>query len=160
MDNTYIDNILFNFNFNKIDLLSILIEIQKQNKDNYISDEISNYVSKKLKIPKARVDEVITFFSSINNCKKGKFVLQLCESTACGVKKKHLIGEAIEKKLKIKLGETTSDNLFTFEHTPCFGACDLAPAMRVNGIVYGNLTKEKIEKLLDKLSKEFEDNEE
>ncbi|HAS79562.1 MAG TPA: NADH-quinone oxidoreductase subunit E, partial [Fusobacteriaceae bacterium] len=46
------------------------MEIQKQNKDNYISDEISNYVSKKLKIPKARVDEVITFFSSINNCKK------------------------------------------------------------------------------------------
>ncbi|MEI6857680.1 NAD(P)H-dependent oxidoreductase subunit E [Psychrilyobacter sp.] len=140
MDKTYIDNILSNFNFSKIDLLPILTEIQRQNKDNYISDEVSDYVATELKMPKARVDEVITFFSAINSCKKGKNVLQLCESTVCGVKKKHLLGEAIQKKLNIKLGETTSDNLFTFEHTPCFGACDIEPAMRVNGVVHGNLT--------------------
>ena len=158
MNNVYIDNILSDFNFSKIDLLPILTEIQRQNKDNYISDDISDHVAKKLKMPKARVDEVITFFSSINTCKKGKFVLQLCESTVCGVKKKHLIGEAIEKKLNIKLGETTSNNLFTFEHVPCFGACDIAPAMRVNGVVHGNLTVKKIIDLLDQLSEDGEDN--
>ncbi|UUV17639.1 NAD(P)H-dependent oxidoreductase subunit E [Fusobacteria bacterium ZRK30] len=158
MDNGYIDNILSDFNFSKIELLPILTEIQRQNKDNYISDDISDYVATKLKMPKARVDEVITFFSAINTCKKGKFVLQLCESTVCGVKKKHLMGEAIEKKLNIKLGETTSDNLFTFEHTPCFGACDIAPAMRVNGIVHGNLTVEKIIDLIDQLSGDGENN--
>ncbi|WP_051251903.1 complex I 24 kDa subunit family protein [Psychrilyobacter atlanticus] len=154
MGNEYIDNILSNFNFSKIELLPILTEIQKQNKDNYISDDISDYVAVKLKMPKARVDEVITFFSAINTSKKGKFVLQLCESTVCGVKKKHLMGEAIEKKLNIKLGETTPDNLFTFEHTPCFGACDIAPAMRVNGVVHGNLTVDKITDLIDQLSKD------
>lgn len=158
MDNEYIDNILSNFNFSKIELLPILTEIQKQNKDNYISDDISDYVAGQLKMPKARVDEVITFFSAINTCKKGKIVLQLCESTVCGVKKKHLLGEAIEKKLNIKLGETTPDNLFTFEHTPCFGACDIAPAMRVNGIVHGNLTVEKIIDLLDQLFEDGENN--
>jgi len=156
--NEYIDNILSNFDFSKIELLPILTEIQKQNKDNYISDEISDYVATKLKMPKARVDEVITFFSAISTSKKGKIVLQLCESTVCGVKKKHLIGEAIQKKLNIKLGETTSDNLFTFEHTPCFGACDIAPAMRVNGVVHGNLTVEKVIVLLDQLSKDGENN--
>lgn len=154
MNNTYIDNILSDFNFSKIDLLPILTEIQRKNKDNYISDDISDYVARKLRIPKARVDEVITFFSAINTCKKGKIVLQLCESTVCGVKKKHLLGEAIEKKLNIKLGETTPDDLFTFEHVPCFGACDIAPAMRVNGVVHGNLTVEKIINLLDQLSKD------
>ena len=158
MDKTYIDNILSNFNFSKIDLLPILTEIQRQNKDNYISDDISDYVATKLKMPKARVDEVITFFSAINTCKKGKIVLQLCESTVCGVKKKHLIGEAIQKKLNIKLGETTPDNLFTFEHTPCFGACDIAPAMRVNGVVHGNLTVKKVIDLLDQLYEGGEDN--
>ena len=154
MGNEYIDNILSNFNFSKIELLPILTEIQKQNKDNYISDDISDYVATQLKMPKARVDEVITFFSAINTSKKGKFVLQLCESTVCGVKKKHLLGEAIQNKLNIKLGETTPDNLFTFEHTPCFGACDIAPAMRVNGVVHGNLTVDKITDLIDQLSKD------
>jgi len=152
--NEYIDNILSNFNFSKIELLPILTEIQKQNKDNYISDDISDYVAAQLKMPKARVDEVITFFSAINTSKKGKIVLQLCESTVCGVKKKHLLGEAIQNKLNIKLGETTPDNLFTFEHTPCFGACDIAPAMRVNGVVHGNLTVDKITDLIDQLSKD------
>lgn len=145
----YIDEILEKFKFDKTKLLKILLEIQKER--NYISKEELIYISKRLKIELAKIHEVTSFFSAINTTVKGKFIINLCDSTVCRLNKNNIIKEALEEELKIKFGETTEDGIFSLEFTPCFGACDISPAMKIGDKVYGNLTKEKVIKIVNEL---------
>jgi len=95
------------------------------------------------------VEGVASFYSMFSLKPSGRYVIRLCDSPPC-----HLVGsksllEYLEKKLKIKVGETTPDRLFTLELTSCLGVCAVAPAMMINDEVYGNLTFEKIDKILE-----------
>ena len=85
---------------------------------------------------------------------RAKYPIQVCCSPACRVNRvdSHRLISTLERLLDIKLGETTYDGRFTLEQVTCIGACDRAPAVRINGHVYDHLdTQEKIEALLRSL---------
>lgn len=129
-------------------LIGILLEVQKIIPKQYIPMEVAAYVSQKMHIPLSRVYDVISFYSALSDVPRGTYVIQICDSVACRVTGETFLKETIESTLHIKNGQGTDDGKFYLEYTPCFGACDMAPALRLNGKVYGNLnTKEKIESL-------------
>lgn len=135
-------------------LIEILMEVQRQSNENCVTEEELKIISKELGIPLSKVYGVATFYSMLSTKKRGKYVIQVCNSGPCYVKNSKLIAKLFEGVLGIKMGEITSDGLFSLEYTSCIGACDLAPAVKINEEVYGNLDREKIHKLIDTLRKE------
>lgn len=146
-----INDILEKHKYDEDSLILILMEVQKISNDKYVSEEVARYIANSINIPHNKIYEVLSFFSALNDEKKGAFHIQLCDSTVCRVNKKDIIEEFIKKELNIKIGETTKDNMFTLEYTPCFGACDISPAFRINKKVYGNLTISKVKGILNDL---------
>jgi len=146
-----IDEILLNYDYKEEGLLQLLLEVQKLDSSKYISKEIGMYIADKVKMPYSQFHEVFTFFFAINQSEKGKYHIEMCDSTVCRVNRKGPIQEYLEKELNISIGETTDDNMFTLDHAPCFGACDTSPSVRINKKVYGKLTVEKMETILNNL---------
>jgi len=146
-----IDEILLNYDYQEEGLLQLLLEVQKLESSKYISKETGMYIADKVNMPYSQFHEVFTFFFAINQSEKGKYHIEMCDSTVCRVNRKGPIQEYLEKELNISIGETTEDKMFTLDHAPCFGACDTSPSVRINKKVYGKLTEEKMEKILNNL---------
>ena len=98
----------------------------------------------------ADVYGVATFYSQFSLQPKGKYVCGVCLGTACYVKGSQKVLDELQNELKISVGETTEDGLFTIEATRCLGACGLAPVMMINDEVYGRLTPEEVPEILAK----------
>ncbi|EDS71390.1 complex I 24 kDa subunit family protein [Anaerofustis stercorihominis] len=144
-------NIIEYYDNNPSDLLQIVLKIQRQIPGKFINFDIAKYIADEMQIPLSKVSEVVTYFDALSTKKRGKYILGLCNATACSLNGKDKIKEIFERELGIKEGETTEDGLFTLELVPCFGACDVAPAVRVNDNVVGRLNEEKIKALIAKL---------
>ncbi|MDF2884220.1 MAG: NAD(P)H-dependent oxidoreductase subunit [Clostridiaceae bacterium] len=130
------------------ELVGMLLEIQAIIPGQYISEEVAKFVSQYLGIKPTKIYDVITFYSALSDKPRGKYIIQICNSTACMVNKYETLKETLEQLLEIKVGETTADGIFTLIYTPCFGACDISPAFRINENVYGNLTKKKVKDII------------
>jgi iron-hydrogenase subunit gamma len=126
-----------------------LQELQEQK--TYISKEDMIALSKREKIPGVDIYGVATFYAQFKLKKPGKYVISVCTGTACHVKNSDSILNYLEEILGVKKGETTADGLITLEAVNCIGACAKAPAMMINGTVYGLLTKEKARKIIEEL---------
>lgn len=135
-------------------LIEVLIEVQNNSNNNYISEEECNVISKEMNIPLSKVYGVASFYSMLSTKKKGKYVIQICNSAPCYLNGGKEITKIFETELGIKIGEVTNDELFSLEFTSCIGACDLAPAAKINEELYGKLNKEKITLILNKLREE------
>ncbi|KAB3534883.1 NAD(P)H-dependent oxidoreductase subunit E [Alkaliphilus pronyensis] len=135
-------------------LIEVLIQCQSLNQQNYITEEQLNLISKGLNIPLSKAYGVASFYSMLSTSKKGKYVIQVCNSGPCYVNNSKTIAKAFQDALGISLGEVTADGLFSLEYTSCFGGCQIAPAVKINDMVYGNLTEEKVWQLVDSLRKE------
>jgi NADH-quinone oxidoreductase subunit E len=123
-------------------LIPILQQVQDEYR--YLPEAVLTYVATSLGVPPARVYGVATFYAHFTLKPKGKYVVRLCNGTACNVKGSMDLLEAIKKRLGLGEGQdTTNDMLFTVETVSCLGACGLAPAMVVNETVYGQMTPEK-----------------
>ncbi|AHM57770.1 NADH dehydrogenase (ubiquinone) 24 kDa subunit (plasmid) [Peptoclostridium acidaminophilum DSM 3953] len=129
-------------------LIAILLNVQSKSSRNFVSKEAMLVVSEIMGISAQEVYEVATFYHAIATEPRGRFLVQLCQGTSCTVNKAVNVKDALEAEIGIKIGSTTPDGMFTFEYTPCFGACDVSPAMRLNGKVVGNLTQEKIKQII------------
>lgn len=123
-----------------------------QNIFGYVPNEVQSFIAEKLNIPVSKVYGVVTFYSYFNIEPKGKYVINVCMGTACFVRGAGDIVEEMQKKLNIKIGETTSDGKYTLDVLRCVGACGLAPVVTVNDKVYGHFTKDKVDKLLEEYS--------
>lgn len=139
-----IDKILEKHDMNKHNLIGILSDVQALSPEHYISKDQAEYISGRLGIFVSNVYDAVTFYSALSDKPKGKYVIQICNSTCCKLQKYEKIKEAIEKELKVGLGEITPDGMFSFEYSSCFGACDISPAVRIGEKVYGNLDELKI----------------
>jgi len=146
-----VEAILLNYGYREEDLLPILLEVQEISTGRFITSETSRYIADQIKIPYTQISEVISFFAALNKSKKGKYHIEMCNSTVCRMNGKGPIELYLEEALHIKAGETTEDNMFTLDYAPCFGACDTSPSVRINKKVYGNLTTEKIKTVIEKL---------
>lgn len=115
----------------------------------YLPQEVQKFVAKKLGLPVAKVNGVVTFYSYFTETPKGKYVINVCLGTACFVKGAGEVLEEFERKLGVKMGQTTPDGKFTVQSLRCVGACGLAPVVTVNDKVYGHFTKQMVDKILD-----------
>jgi len=115
----------------------------------YLPEDVQRFVAKKLNQPVAEVNGVVTFYSYFTETPTGKHVINVCMGTACFVKGSADILDEFERKLGIKVGETTPDGKYTLQVLRCVGACGLAPVVTVNDRVYGHFTKQMVIKTLD-----------
>ncbi|MBD3352162.1 MAG: NAD(P)H-dependent oxidoreductase subunit E [Candidatus Lokiarchaeota archaeon] len=112
------------------------------------------YISNKLYVPMAKIYGIATFYAQFSFTEKGKYVITCCDGTACHVKGAPLLIEFLENELNIKSGETSNDRLFSLEIVACLGCCAISPVIVINDVYYGNLTVQKLRKIVKNLKKE------
>ena len=118
----------------------------------YLPKEMFPYLSEKLKLSEAKIYGVATFYENFSLEPKGKYVLKVCDGTACHVRHSTDVLDYLRKELGLSATKkTTDDRMFTVETVACLGACGLAPVITVNGHVYSQMTKEKAAKVLEEL---------
>ena len=129
-------------------LIPVLHEVQEY--FGYLPIEVQKVISDELHIPLAEIYGVVTFYAQFTTQPKGKYTVSVCLGTACYVKGSGKILEKFESILGIKAGEVSGDGMFGIEACRCIGACGLAPVITVNDDVYGRLTVDDIDAILEK----------
>lgn len=137
---------------NVIDLLQKTQEIY-----GYLPLEALRYIADVTGNNRAKVYGIATFYAQFRLEPVGKYVILLCQGTACHVNGSEEIKSALEEELGIKSGGTTQDGLFTLEEVACLGCCSLAPVMMINGETYGKLTKDNCRKIIKDIYKSESD---
>lgn len=139
-------------------MIAILQDVQAEYK--YLSPEVLERIAQKLGVGVAKVYSVATFYENFSLEAKGKYIIKVCDGTACHVRKSQPIYNAIVENLGLQGKQKTSaDGLFTLETVACLGACGLAPVVTINDQVHAKMTPERIVELLDQLRKEDAANE-
>lgn len=126
-----------------IDALKIL-----QKYRGWISDEALQDLSPVLGMSVAEIDGVATFYNLIFRRPVGKHVILVCDSISCWIMDEERVLDHLQRKLGIQPGQTTPDGQFTLLPTVCLGHCEQAPVMMLDGEIIGNLTEEKIDRVL------------
>ena len=144
------DEIIGHYGRKPSSLIPIMQDIQSEYR--YLPGELLTYVAAEIGISEAKAYSVATFYENFSFEAKGKYVIKVCDGTACHVKKSAPILEALYKALGLsKKKHTTEDMLFTVETVSCLGACGLAPTVMVNEDVYPRMTPEAALELIEKL---------
>lgn len=131
-------------------LIPIMQDIQAEYR--YLPGELLIYVAEKLQIPLSKAYSVATFYENFSFEEKGKYVIKVCDGTACHVRKSVPVKEALMKKLELNdKKHTTDDMMFSIEVVSCLGACGLAPVMTINDKVYAKMTPNKAEEIIDQI---------
>lgn len=145
-----LDEILAAHNHDPALVIAIMQDIQKEYR--YLPQDALCYVAKKLKISEAKIYGVATFYENFSLEPKGKYVIKICDGTACHVRKSVPILEEIRTQLGVSAEKpTTDDTMFTVETVSCLGACGLAPVCTVNDVVYPSMTPEKARVMLKEI---------
>ena len=131
-------------------LIPIMQDIQAEYR--YLPKELLCYVTGKIGITEAKAYSVATFYENFSFEAKGKYVIKVCDGTACHVRHSMPVLEALWKELGLSAKKhTTDDMLFTVETVSCLGACGLAPAIMVSDKVYGAMNPDKVLALIEEL---------
>ena len=145
-----VDAILEAHGLSQSAIISILQDVQKHYR--YLPREIVPHLSAKLGMSEAKIYSIATFYENFSFEPKGKYVIKVCDGTACHVRHSTPVLEALWKELGLsKEKHTTDDLMFTVETVSCLGACGLAPTMMVNEQVYAAMTPEKVLAVLEEL---------
>ena len=148
------DKILDAHGCNQQAIIAILQEIQEHY--HYLPREVFPHLAKKLDMSEARIYSVATFYENFSLEPKGKYVIKICDGTACHVRHSLPILERFRQELGLSADKHTTDDLnFTVETVSCLGACGLAPVIMVNEDVYSAMTPEKASELIKKLKEEL-----
>ncbi len=127
-------------------IVEVLLAIQRHHR--WVSDEGIELAAELLGISPLQVDEVATFYDKIYRRPVGRRVIHVCDSICCWSRGSEEVYRHLQQRLAIAPGETTADGFFTLLPTCCLGACDRAPAMRIDTRLYGELTPERIDEIL------------
>ncbi|MDY6150912.1 MAG: NAD(P)H-dependent oxidoreductase subunit E [Eubacteriales bacterium] len=149
-DYTVLDKAIEKYGNKESSLIAVLQAAQEAYR--YLPKEMFPYLSEKLKLSEAKIYGVATFYENFSLEPKGKYVLKVCDGTACHVRHSTDVLDYLRKELGLSTTKkTTDDRMFTVETVACLGACGLAPVITVNGHVYSQMTKEKAAKVLEEL---------
>ena len=119
----------------------------------YLPEKVIKRIAFKLSKPYSEVAGVVGFYSYFSTVPKGKYEIRVCLGTACYVRGANDVLEAIKEELKINVGETTEDRLFSISAGRCFGACGLAPVIMINDEVYQRVKPSKVGEILNQYRK-------
>lgn len=145
--------ILDRFKPSKEYLLPILHAIQDSNPQNFLPDEALKATAKFLNLPLSSVYGVVGYYTMFSRKPRGRYVIRFCTSPVCGMMGSISLLDWFKQWLKVDLGETTPNGLFTLEESECLGRCGKAPSMMINQDFHGNLTPEILEKIIHQLQK-------
>jgi len=129
-------------------LIELLLEVQKQRNNHSVTKDEIAAIAAHVNVSEAKVCSVLSFYSLITDKPKGKYVIQICRDIPCHVNRQSDIVSTLEQMLGIRVGETTTNGLFTLETSSCLGHCDASPAIRVDGRTYVHLTPDKIKAII------------
>ncbi|MBE6852887.1 MAG: NAD(P)H-dependent oxidoreductase subunit E [Ruminococcus sp.] len=154
-DYSVVDSILCAHDYQERAIIAILQEVQEHY--HYLPEEVFPYISEKTGVSEAKIYSVATFYENFSLEPKGKYVIKVCDGTACHVRRSVPILERLRSELKLSEDKKTTDDLmFTVETVSCLGACGLAPVITVNDHVNPAMTPDKASELLKKLREESE----
>lgn len=129
-------------------LLPVLHEVQDAH-DNWLSIELQDKVAEILNIKPIEVYEVVSFYTMYNQKPIGKYMFEFCRTSCCAIRGAENLMDYTCEKLGVKEGETTADGMFTVVGVECLGACGYAPMLQLGDYYRENLTKEKVDALID-----------
>lgn len=141
-----IKDIVFKYGHERMYLLPVLQEYYT--KSHYISDEAIIMIAKHFDIAAAEVYGVASFYSFLSTVPLGKYVIRVCKTIVCDISNSKGIVKTLENILKIKMGETTHNKVFSLLYTNCLGWCHKGPAMLINDTVYTELTPDKVREII------------
>jgi NADH-quinone oxidoreductase subunit E len=140
--------IMENYGNDPQQLIAILLDIQAASNRNYVEQRWAELASSVLNIPLSKIYDVLTFYAMFSTRSRGKFVIEVCQSTPCHFTKAEEARRWFEEAAGISFGETTIDGRISLCRTSCIGACDIGPAVKIGEHVFGNLTEEKVKTLV------------
>lgn len=150
VDFGFIDSVLQKYDCDKTRVIAIMQEIQNEYK--FLPKDALKYVAEKVDESEAELYGVATFYENFSMNEKGKYIIKVCNGTACHVRKSDDVQEAIYAATGLTPEDhISSDGLFTIERVACLGACSLAPVCTVNGVVHASMTPEKAHALIQEL---------
>lgn len=114
----------------------------------FIPEEAVRRIHEAVGVPAAEIYGVITFYSQFRLKPLGKYLIKMCDGTACHVNGSERLATAIEDELRLGGNDTTPDGLFTLQKVACLGCCSLSPVIMINDETYGRLTPKKVQQLL------------
>ena len=117
----------------------------------YVDDKIYKEISKVIKVPYVEIAEAATFYTMFPKKPRGKYLLQVCNNISCALMGSDSMIKYLEEKLGVKKDETTEDGLFTLISVECLGSCCTAPMIQINEDYHENLSRPKLDKILDDL---------
>ena len=129
-----------------------VLHVAQSEFDGWLSPAVMDYVASLLNIKSIEVYEVATFYSMYNLKPVGKCLIEVCQTGSCWLRGSDDIVDHLEKKLNIKVGETTADGMFTLKTVECLGSCGTAPMLQCGADYYEDLTTEKVDNLISTLS--------
>jgi NADH-quinone oxidoreductase subunit E len=121
-----------------------------QRERGWIDDESIRDIAEFLSMTPHELDGVATFFNLIHRRPVGRNVIRICSSVSCWVMGYDQLRDALQKKLNIKPGETTSDQKFTLIPNQCLGCCDHAPALMINGDLHRDVDPNRLDDVLNR----------
>ena len=124
-----------------------LLDLAQRQHVGWLPKAAIRYVAGLLDVPEIRAFEVASFYTMFNLSPRGKFLVQLCRTTPCWLRGSDELQGVCARHLGIKVGETTSDGVFTLVEVECLGACVNAPMIQINDDYYEDLTPDKAEKI-------------
>ena len=116
----------------------------------WVSDDSIEDIAAILSLSPERVDGVATFYSRIYRRKVGRHVILICDGMSCMIMGYEGLYQTLKRRLGISWGETTPDARFTLLPISCLGDCDHAPSMMIDNELFGNVTSEKLNSMLEK----------
>jgi NADH-quinone oxidoreductase subunit E len=114
----------------------------------YLPREVLEAAAERLGIPLARILGTATFYSQFRFTPLGRYVIRVCHGTACHIAGAQRLTDTLMDTLKIEENQTTPDGLFTLERVACLGCCSLAPVIMIGDQAYGNLTPDRLIKVV------------
>ena len=128
-----------------------IMEVLQKTQDifGYIPEMSLRQISDALVIPESEIYGIVTFYSQFSLTPKAKYNIDVCRGTACFVLGAQDIMDKILEKLNVKVGQMTPDGKWIVTSCRCLGCCGLAPAITINGEVYGKVKVEDIDNIID-----------
>ncbi len=143
-----VETIVKKYGSTRDELIPILNEVNKEL--GYVPSEALEQISHMIKAPKSQLFPVTTFYRMLSTKKRGKHVIQFCESAPCHVVGGREVWEALQENLNLAEDDTSADGKWTLITTSCLGVCGVGPVMVVDEDIYGNVTPDQIPDILSK----------